>query len=209
MPSNLADSKRHHSKKHKESSRKTVKSDEKNADDSNGSAIASHDRKTKKRRRQHSEDQGDTMPEKEIPADNRDQAIKENDTIGNNQEDNDRKSKKRRRRSEDNGPEKDSQQQEDNVENETTEANDDNKEDPGLVAFPNIMTGKQEPKKEEVQLLRNMGIPDWLLQPTVISPEQSCDLEQPGLSERLVQRCRELGISNFFAGKKGGQRKMD
>ncbi|KAI9302128.1 P-loop containing nucleoside triphosphate hydrolase protein [Cunninghamella echinulata] len=44
-----------------------------------------------------------------------------------------------------------------------------------------------------------MGIPDWLLQPTVISPDQTCSLSDIGLSSRLVQRCEDLGLSSFFA----------
>ncbi|KAI8150173.1 P-loop containing nucleoside triphosphate hydrolase protein [Fennellomyces sp. T-0311] len=57
-----------------------------------------------------------------------------------------------------------------------------------------------EKTQEDIRLLRNMGIPDWLLMPTVISPNESCELDKlSGLSDHLIQRCRELGFSNFFA----------
>ncbi|KAI9270447.1 P-loop containing nucleoside triphosphate hydrolase protein [Phascolomyces articulosus] len=57
-----------------------------------------------------------------------------------------------------------------------------------------------ERTQEDIQLLRNMGIPDWLLLPTVISPSENCDLDAlPGVSDHLVQRCRDLGFTSFFA----------
>ncbi|KAI7898685.1 P-loop containing nucleoside triphosphate hydrolase protein [Cokeromyces recurvatus] len=58
---------------------------------------------------------------------------------------------------------------------------------------------KTQHSKEEKQLLKNMGIPEWLLQPTVISPKESCELDKVGLSSSIVQRCQELGLSSFFA----------
>ncbi|KAI7866841.1 P-loop containing nucleoside triphosphate hydrolase protein [Spinellus fusiger] len=44
-----------------------------------------------------------------------------------------------------------------------------------------------------------MGIPDWLLQPTVVSPHTSCPLDKAGLSSSIVQRCHDLGLSSLFA----------
>ncbi|KAI7876279.1 DEAD-domain-containing protein [Lichtheimia hyalospora FSU 10163] len=63
------------------------------------------------------------------------------------------------------------------------------------------MMGKQpKQSKDEIQLLRKMGIPDWLLQPTIISPSNQCDIESiPGLSTKLIRRCKELDITSFFA----------
>ncbi|KAF7721631.1 ATP-dependent RNA helicase dbp6 [Apophysomyces ossiformis] len=68
-----------------------------------------------------------------------------------------------------------------------------------LEAFPDMIGTKDNMSKEDMQLLRNMGVPEWLLQPTRVSPEQDCQLDQVGLSEELVQRCRDLGLSSFFA----------
>ncbi|KAI8371479.1 P-loop containing nucleoside triphosphate hydrolase protein [Radiomyces spectabilis] len=58
---------------------------------------------------------------------------------------------------------------------------------------------KNERSKEDIQLLRSMGIPEWLLEPTMISPSDTCELDQAGLSARLVERCRELGLTSLFA----------
>lgn len=69
-----------------------------------------------------------------------------------------------------------------------------------IEAFPDVSRKKAKHNKEEANLLRNMGIPDWLLHPTTISPKERCDLDQVGLSERLTQRCKEIGLSSFFAG---------
>lgn len=70
----------------------------------------------------------------------------------------------------------------------------------GLEVFPDVITANKQ-SKEDIQVLRNMGIPEWLLQPTAIEPDQSCSLTNVGLSSRLVQRCQDQGLSSFFAGK--------
>ncbi|CAO3680052.1 unnamed protein product [Rhizopus microsporus] len=76
------------------------------------------------------------------------------------------------------------------------------KEASAIEAFPNVSRKKAKHNKEEANLLRNMGIPNWLLHPTTISPKERCDLDQVGLSERLTQRCKEIGLSSFFAVQK-------
>lgn len=90
----------------------------------------------------------------------------------------------------------------DHEEKEDKERDNDDKEDKGIVAFPDMMGKQQKQSKDEIQLLRKMGIPDWLLQPTIISPSDKCDIESiPGLSTKLIRRCKELDITSFFAGK--------
>ncbi|ORX54086.1 DEAD-domain-containing protein [Hesseltinella vesiculosa] len=64
--------------------------------------------------------------------------------------------------------------------------------------FPDFASQKQH-TQEDIQILRNMGIPEWLLQPTVVDPEEACPLNQVGLSPRLIERCEEQGLANFFA----------
>ncbi|KAI8971474.1 P-loop containing nucleoside triphosphate hydrolase protein [Mycotypha africana] len=58
---------------------------------------------------------------------------------------------------------------------------------------------KNKHSKEEKKLLRQMGIPEWMLQPTVISPKEHCELDKVGLSEHIIQRCKSLGLSSLFA----------
>ncbi|KAI8087744.1 P-loop containing nucleoside triphosphate hydrolase protein [Gilbertella persicaria] len=70
---------------------------------------------------------------------------------------------------------------------------------PTLEAFPEMVGPKTKRSKEEKKLLRSMGIPEWMLQPTVVSPKDSCGLDQVGLSSHLVQRCQDLGLSSLFA----------
>ncbi|KAI8068470.1 P-loop containing nucleoside triphosphate hydrolase protein [Gongronella butleri] len=64
--------------------------------------------------------------------------------------------------------------------------------------FPEF-AGPQQHTQQEIEILRNMGIPEWLLQPTVVKPEEGCALEDVGLSPSLVERCQEQGIDRFFA----------
>lgn len=70
---------------------------------------------------------------------------------------------------------------------------------PTLEAFPEMALPKTKHSKEEKKLLKSMGIPEWLLQPTVVSPKSSCDLDKVGLSEHILQRCQDLGLSSLFA----------
>ena len=87
----------------------------------------------------------------------------------------------------------------DHEQGENQEKRDD--EDKGIMAFPDMMGKQPKQSKDEIQLLRKMGIPDWLLQPTIISPSNQCDIESiPGLSTKLIRRCKELDITSFFAG---------
>lgn len=74
------------------------------------------------------------------------------------------------------------------------------KDVPTLEAFPDMLGPKSKHSKEEVKLLKSMGIPEWLLQPTVVSPKDSCGLDKAGLSSHLVERCQDLGLSSLFAG---------
>ncbi|KAG0170862.1 ATP-dependent RNA helicase dbp6 [Apophysomyces sp. BC1034] len=91
-------------------------------------------------------------------------------------------------------------EQKEGAENEINATVPDEKEaDVALEAFPDMIGSKENMSKENIQLLRNMGVPEWLLQPTSISPEQTCELDQTGLSSELVQRCRDLGLTSFFA----------
>lgn len=72
---------------------------------------------------------------------------------------------------------------------------------PTLEAFPEMVLPKTKHSKEEVKILKSMGIPEWLLQPTVVSPKSSCDLDNVGLSKHIIQRCQDLGLTSLFAGK--------
>ncbi|CAO3583156.1 unnamed protein product [Absidia cylindrospora] len=67
-----------------------------------------------------------------------------------------------------------------------------------LEVFPDLVTTNKQ-SKEDIQVLRNMGIPEWLLQPTTVEPDQSCSLNDVGLSSSLIQRCQDQGLSSFFA----------
>ncbi|KAG2206928.1 hypothetical protein INT46_005448 [Mucor plumbeus] len=73
------------------------------------------------------------------------------------------------------------------------------KDIPTLEAFPDMLGPKSKHSKEEVKLLKSMGIPEWLLQPTVVSPKDSCGLDKAGLSSHLIERCQDLGLSSLFA----------
>ncbi|KAI8086422.1 P-loop containing nucleoside triphosphate hydrolase protein [Halteromyces radiatus] len=61
------------------------------------------------------------------------------------------------------------------------------------------MVTNNKQSKEDIQVLRKMGIPEWLLQPTMVTPDQSCSLDSVGLSPSLVMRCQDQGLSSFFA----------
>ncbi|CAO3654801.1 unnamed protein product [Mucor fragilis] len=73
------------------------------------------------------------------------------------------------------------------------------KDVPTLEAFPDMLGPKSKHSKEEVKLLKSMGIPEWLLQPTVVSPKDSCGLDKAGLSSHLIERCQDVGLSSLFA----------
>ncbi|KAI8372182.1 P-loop containing nucleoside triphosphate hydrolase protein [Blakeslea trispora] len=62
-----------------------------------------------------------------------------------------------------------------------------------------MMGPKTKRSKEEKKLLQNMGVPEWILQPTIVSPKNSCPLDQVGLSSDLVQRCQDIGLTSLFA----------
>lgn len=72
---------------------------------------------------------------------------------------------------------------------------------PTLEAFPDMLGPKTKQSKEDAKLLKSMGIPEWMLQPTIVSPKDSCDLDKAGLSDHLIQRCKDLGLSSLFAGR--------
>lgn len=71
-------------------------------------------------------------------------------------------------------------------------------EDQGMVAFPRLAQ-PAGPSKDELKRLEDMTIPEWLSHPTVVSPDQTCELDKVGLSERIISRCKDLGLVNFFA----------
>jgi len=73
---------------------------------------------------------------------------------------------------------------------------------PTLEAFPSMLKTKTKHNKDEKELLKNMGIPEWLLEPTVISPKDTCDLDAVGLSDRLIQSCQDAGLNSLFAVQK-------
>ncbi|KAI9481664.1 MAG: P-loop containing nucleoside triphosphate hydrolase protein [Benjaminiella poitrasii] len=101
-------------------------------------------------------------------------------------------------------PESQEKSTNDTVDNDAEEMEiDETKEDgPILEAFPEMVLPKTKHSKEDKQLLKNMGIPEWLLRPTVISPKESCELDKVGLSSPIVERCQSLGLSSFFAVQK-------
>jgi len=67
-----------------------------------------------------------------------------------------------------------------------------------LQAFPDFTPA--EPDVKDVAQLKSMGIPHWLAHPTVIDQGATTPLSSmPGLSEKLLDRCREHGIEEFFA----------
>ncbi|RCH91966.1 ATP-dependent RNA helicase dbp6 [Rhizopus stolonifer] len=109
---------------------------------------------------------------------------------------------------EDKVEQKDEVEKERKAEQEGTVEQEDKKEDitetdmPALEAFPDMLGRKAKHSKEEIKMLKNMGVPDWLLQPTVVSPKESCDLDKVGLSPWLVQRCTDIGLSSLFAVQK-------
>lgn len=68
-----------------------------------------------------------------------------------------------------------------------------------LQAFPDFTP--VEPDVKDIAQLKSMGIPDWLANPTVIDQGTITALNSiPGLSEKLLDRCKEHGIDEFFAG---------
>lgn len=83
------------------------------------------------------------------------------------------------------------------------------KDVPTLEAFPDMLGPKSKHSKEEVKLLKSMGIPEWLLQPTVVSPKDSCGLDKAGLSSHLIERCQDVGLSSLFAGSVFGLGQRD
>lgn len=68
-----------------------------------------------------------------------------------------------------------------------------------LQAFPDFTPS--EPDVKDVAQLKSMGVPYWLAHPTVIDQGATTPLSSiPGLSDKLLDRCREHGIDEFFAG---------
>lgn len=68
-----------------------------------------------------------------------------------------------------------------------------------LQAFPDFTP--TEPDVKDVAQLKSMGIPYWLAHPTIIEQGQTTPLqEMKGLSKNLLERCRDQGIDEFFAG---------
>jgi hypothetical protein len=71
-----------------------------------------------------------------------------------------------------------------------------------LQAFPDFTP--TEPDVKDVAQLKSMGIPYWLAHPTIIEQGQTTPLqEMKGLSKNLLERCRDQGIDEFFAGALG------
>ncbi|RGB30747.1 P-loop containing nucleoside triphosphate hydrolase protein [Rhizophagus diaphanus] len=68
-----------------------------------------------------------------------------------------------------------------------------------LHSFPTFDKPIQTP--QEAAAIKLLGIPDWLANPTVIDPETKLSIEDPslGLSNRLKNRCKTLGIHECFA----------
>ncbi|CAI2165654.1 6375_t:CDS:10 [Funneliformis geosporum] len=68
-----------------------------------------------------------------------------------------------------------------------------------LHAFPTFDKPKQTP--QETAAVKLLGIPDWLANPTVIDPETTLPIDDSslGLSDRLRNRCKTLGINECFA----------
>lgn len=98
------------------------------------------------------------------------------------------------------------EQEHDETEPMQVDSVEEDKDIPTLEAFPDMLGPKSKHSKEEVKLLKSMGIPEWLLQPTVVSPKDSCGLDKAGLSSHLIERCQDVGLSSLFAGSWG---KMD
>jgi hypothetical protein len=69
-----------------------------------------------------------------------------------------------------------------------------------LHSFPTFDKLMQTP--QEAAAVKLLGIPDWLANPTVIDPETKLSIDNPslGLSNRLRNRCKTLGIHECFAG---------
>ncbi|CAG8482841.1 12832_t:CDS:10 [Funneliformis caledonium] len=68
-----------------------------------------------------------------------------------------------------------------------------------LHSFPTFDKPKQTP--QEAAAVKLLGIPDWLANPTVIDPETTLPIDDSslGLSDRLRNRCKTLGINECFA----------
>ncbi|CAG8521870.1 6839_t:CDS:10 [Acaulospora morrowiae] len=68
-----------------------------------------------------------------------------------------------------------------------------------LLALPEIEQPEQTP--QEAAAVKLLGIPDWLAHPIIIEPDVTQSIDHPslGLSERLVKRCKALGIYECFA----------
>jgi hypothetical protein len=69
-----------------------------------------------------------------------------------------------------------------------------------LHSFPTF--DKPIPTPQEVAAAKLLGIPDWLANPTVVDPEITLPIDDSslGLSDRLRNRCKALGIHECFAG---------
>lgn len=78
--------------------------------------------------------------------------------------------------------------------------NDEPEEFKVLHSFPTF--GKPIQTPQEAAAIKLLGIPDWLANPTVIDPETKLSIDDPslGLSNRLRNRCKTLGIHECFAG---------
>ncbi|CAG8703366.1 18580_t:CDS:2, partial [Dentiscutata erythropus] len=70
---------------------------------------------------------------------------------------------------------------------------------PTLQAFPTFNRPKQTP--QEIAAVKLLGIPDWLANPTIVDSNstKAIDHLSIGLSERLIKRCKALGIQECFA----------
>ncbi|CAG8568687.1 10965_t:CDS:2, partial [Scutellospora calospora] len=70
---------------------------------------------------------------------------------------------------------------------------------PALQAFPTFNRPKQTP--QETAAVKLLGIPDWLANPTIVDPDLTKTIDHPsiGLSERMIKRCKTLGIQECFA----------
>ncbi|CAH1768151.1 11385_t:CDS:10, partial [Entrophospora sp. SA101] len=69
-----------------------------------------------------------------------------------------------------------------------------------LQAFPCFHQQKLTP--EEISSSKMLGIPDWLANPTIINSSSVYSIDDNnslGLSERLINHCKSLGITEFFA----------
>ncbi|CAG8572651.1 11608_t:CDS:10, partial [Ambispora gerdemannii] len=74
-----------------------------------------------------------------------------------------------------------------------------------LEAFPRF----EIPKKTatEMAISKRLGITDWIAYPLIVDPEKTIPVdkkddegdERLGLSEKLIARCKALGITEFFA----------